>query len=147
MPAIPVRWGERTFESLLLRPHEIERARRVCLLLVGIVLLSLADLALTITHLRTIGMLEANPIAAFLISSTQSWVMLSAYKVGTVGACVMLLYQTRRHSASELASWFGVAVLAGMSVVWHLYSHEMEQPEIMQMLHSGAICERWLFLD
>lgn len=147
MLAIPIRWGDQTLETLLLQPHEIERARRVCLLLFGIVLLSLADLVLTITHLRTIGMLEANPIASFLISSTQSWVTLSVYKIMTVGTCVLLLYQARRHYSCEIASWFGIMVLAGISVTWHLYTIEMEQPEIMQMLQSGGICEQWLLLD
>ena len=54
------------------------RERRVGILLVSIIVLSAADLLLTIAHLQTIGMIEANPIAAFLIRTTASAWILSA---------------------------------------------------------------------
>ena len=73
------------------------RPRRVSWLLAGVLLLSLIDLLLTIVHLRSVGMVEANPIAAFLIRSTQSVWVLSAYKLVTVGICLSLLYRLRRH--------------------------------------------------
>ena len=46
-----------------------DRSRRVILLIVGIVVLSLADLIVTLWHLTSVGMAEANPIAAWIIAA------------------------------------------------------------------------------
>lgn len=48
------------------------RSRRVIVLLAAIIVLSAADLAITLFHLKTMGMMEANPIARFLIEQTSS---------------------------------------------------------------------------
>ena len=45
-----------------------DRSRRVILLIVGIAVLSLADLIVTLWHLTSVGMAEANPIAAWIIT-------------------------------------------------------------------------------
>lgn len=54
-------------------------------LIVGIILLSLGDLAVTLIHLRSTGMMDANPIAGYFIRLTQSVSALAAHKMLTVG--------------------------------------------------------------
>lgn len=121
------------------------------MLLIAIVVLSLADLAVTLTHLQTIGMAEANPLAAFLIDSTGSSWVLGIYKCLTVAVCVMLLYRARRHVQGEIASWLGLIILVGVSVLWYLYTdaytdadtNSLETVQIAQTMHGDA----WLMLD
>lgn len=128
------------------------RARRVNVLLIGILLLSAGDLALTLGHLRTTGMAEANPVAAFLIRSTDSAGALVAFKTLSVAICVSLLYWFRRHRAGEMAAWCGLTILAGMSVMWHAYSTSMESPEALRLVQAGQLGQLgagdgWLMLD
>jgi len=122
------------------------RARRVTVLLAGVVLLSVADLMVTLAHLRSTGMVEANPIAAYLIRTTQSPWVLGGYKCVTVGVCVALLYRLRRFAAGEAAAWCAVGILAVMSVVWRSYSGQMdavEEVRVVQAEDEGG----WLHLE
>lgn len=115
-------------------------------LLVGIIILSIADLVITLEHLQSFGMVEANPIAAWIIRSTQSAWVLGAYKSITVGICVTLLYRLRRHRVGELAAWCALVILTGLSVMWHTYTEEMESPLEIQTVQAGA-GDLWLTLD
>jgi hypothetical protein len=127
-------------------PVAERRARRVLVLLVGILVLSLADLMVTLEHLRTIGMLEANPIAAYLIRTTRSPWVLSAYKCLTVGICVTLLHRLRHHRSGELAAWCAMGILTVMSVLWHTYSQELGSTAHLQTVQADH-GEQWLRLD
>ena len=126
--------------------HVRRRARRVHFLLIGILLLSAGDLALTLGHLQTTGMAEANPIAAFVIRSTDSAAGLVIFKSLTVAICVTLLYCFRRHRAGEIAAWCGLAILAAMSVMWHAYSTSMESPAAIRLVQA-SYGDDWLTLD
>ncbi|MCZ6446554.1 MAG: hypothetical protein ACE10B_08295 [Phycisphaerales bacterium] len=55
-----------------------DRPRRVVVLIVGIILLSLGNVATTLIFLRSTGMMEANPIAGYFIRLTQSVSALAA---------------------------------------------------------------------
>jgi hypothetical protein len=129
------------------RRLNLNRPRRVTVLLMGVMVLSLADLIVTLAHLRSIGMMEANPIAAFIIRSTQSPISLIAFKALSVGVCVALLYRIRRHVEGEFAAWFAVAILAFMSFQWHSYTRHLDNPELYRLVQNGAYGERWLVLD
>lgn len=122
------------------------RARRVVLLIAGIMLLSLADLVITITHLQSLGMVEANPIAAYLIRTTGSPIVLTAYKTLTVAICVAVLYRLRRHHLGELGAWLSVLILGGMCLVWHDYTERLNEMDDF-MLVKASQSENWLFLD
>ncbi|HWB19913.1 MAG TPA: DUF5658 family protein [Phycisphaerales bacterium] len=129
-----------------LPPKVLKRSRRVQVLLLGILILSLADLAVTMTHLKTTGMMEANPIAEYLIKYTQSPGALIAFKLSTVGVCMLLLHRLRFHWEGEAAAWVAVIILAGMSIMWHTYSQEYDDPAtvtVAQYDHSG----NWLRFD
>jgi len=122
------------------------RARRVIVLLGGIIVLSLADLIVTVGHLRSIGMVEANPIAAYLIRVTQSPWVLAEFKCLTVGICVALLYRLRRRVAGEVGAWCAVVILAALAILWHTYSTELESPVEMGSVRAEQ-GEQWLQLD
>ena len=102
--------------------EQTHRSQRVTWLLIGVVLLSLADLFLTITYLTTVGMSEGNPIAVWLLHSTNSIWPLALYKIATVAICVSLLYFNRYKRQSELASWCAMIILVALSIWWNQYS-------------------------
>lgn len=122
------------------------RSRRMMILITSIIVLSIADLVVTVTHLRTIGMIEANPIAAYLIVTYQSAWVLAGYKLLTVGVCIVALYSIRERILGEVAAWASVCILVGMAVVWHLYAAELDQPEAYEMVKYASVDEQWLFL-
>jgi hypothetical protein len=123
-----------------------DRSRRVNLLIVGIVLLSLGDLLITITYLQSTGMLEANPIAGYIIRVTGSVSILAAYKALTVGICVGLLYRLRRLVEGEVAAWCAVSILALMSFQWYHYARQFDTTDL-ELARSVGFGEEWLMLD
>jgi len=114
------------------------RSRRVIVLITGIIILSVADLAVTLEFLQAKWMIEANPIAAYLIRSTQSPWALAAFKMLTVGICVFLLYRLRHKAAGEAAAWLAVAILAIMSLMWHSYSTHFDGPDDILLVQSDV---------
>lgn len=110
------RAGERT-------KAERRRALRVWMLLGVIVLLSVADLYMTLAHLRSAGMGEDNPLARFVMSYG-SPVLLGAWKAACVClACLILIVARFRHSA-EIACWVCCCVLTALTIRWAHYSTE-----------------------
>ncbi len=122
------------------------RSRRVLVLIGAIIMLSMADLLVTLLHLQSIGMVEGNPIAAYLIRSTGSAWALAVFKGRTVAVCATLLYCTRRDIRGEIASWLALVILVGVLVMWHFYTQATDNLEVVriaQILHG----EDWLILD
>ena len=115
------------------------RPRRVVVLLVGVVLLSLADLLITLAYVQANWMMEANPLAAWIIRHTESasvgltTVALGAFKIGTMSVCVLVLYRLRRFVAGEVAAWTAVGVLAIMSVMWHHYAAHFDEADAVML--------------
>ncbi len=114
---------------------------------VGVVVLSLADLIVTLLHLRSRGMMEANPIAAWIIGHTGSVSLLAAYKAVTVCVCVGLLYRLRRHVEGEVAAWCAVMILALVSFHWYQYAREIDGLLDIELARQGAYGKDWLILD
>ncbi len=127
----------RRFENSGFLPTADGRARRVLVLLIGVIVLSGADLLITLAYLQANWMMEANPIAAWIIRNAQSPGMtaaaLAAFKVGTVTICVALLYRLRRSVAGEAAAWIAVGVLVVMSVMWHNYAANFEETDVVML--------------
>lgn len=103
------------------------RAARVLLLLGCILILSGADLLLTIIHLQHFGLAESNPIVVFLIESFQSLWVLAAFKVATVALCMGFLFRARYHVAGEYGAWVATIILAIVLLVWQDYSDITEE--------------------
>lgn len=125
----------------------VRRSRRVICLLLGIVLLSAGDLVATITHLQTIGMVEANPIARWLIDTTRSPWALAVYKIASVSICVTLLYRLRHHAQGEIAAWTGALILMALVVYWGIYAEAAVQAHTLVFVHyPEARPDHWIIL-
>jgi hypothetical protein len=99
------------------------RTARMTGLLAGILLLSFADLYMTLVHLRGLGMAEANPVARGIMAFN-SPAALVAWKAATVGLAVGILFDARRRRAAELAAMFCCAILVVLALRWaHYNSH------------------------
>jgi hypothetical protein len=98
----------------------LSRETRVVSLILAVCAMSLADLVMTLTHLTTIGMLEANPIARWIMQM-QSPSLLVLWKVGTLGVAVAILLRARRLTCGEIAAWICAAVLLWLMVRWSVY--------------------------
>jgi uncharacterized membrane protein len=121
------------------------RSRRVVVLLAGVVILSLADLVITLEHLRSFGMFEANPIAAYIVRATGSPWALASFKVVTVATCVALLFRARRHGAGEAAAWCALAIMTALSFWWSSYASALESPIDLHLVQQHGPDE-WLRL-
>lgn len=124
-----------------------DRSRRVVLLIVGVVVLSLADLGVTLLHLKSRGMMEANPVAAWIIAHTGSGAFLTLYKAVTVAICVGLLFHLRRHVEGEIGAWCAILILAAVSFQWYQYTREIAVVTDITLARQGAYGEDWLILD
>jgi hypothetical protein len=118
------------------------RSCRVLALLAAIVMLSLADLLMTLTHLTHYGMIEANPVARGIMRYG-SPAILVAWKLATVGLAVGILFWARRRRAAELAAAFCCCVLLWLTARWSVYNGEIAAlPDTML---TGQIDEgRWV---
>ena len=128
------------------RPAGCRRPHRVTVLLIGIIALSIGDLVVTLTHLQTVGMMEANPLAAFIIRSTESPWALSIYKAITVGISVFLIYLLRRRVEGEVAAWCGVMILVAMTLMWGFYAAHLGDLESVRLAQT-SFDTGWLRLD
>lgn len=115
-------------------------------LLAAIVVLSIADLVITMTHLTTTGMAEANPLAVWLIETTQSPWSIMLLKALSVGTTVLVLYKLRQRVQGEIGSWCGVAILVMVSFFWHTYSESFADPQTVSLAQAGGYGEGWVRL-
>lgn len=100
------------------------RANRVVLLLWAILLMSLGDLALTLTFATSTGMVETNPIARAVMSHGSTAAII-IWKLATVAVCIIILYIFRARRASELAAWICFFVLTALSFHWMGYANRV----------------------
>ena len=114
--------NEQCIQTNVSSQADAKRCERVKWLLFGIVMLSVADLVLTVSYLTTVGMSEGNPIAVWLLQATNSVWALGMYKAITVTICVSLLYRTRFQRQGELAAWCAMLILVALSIWWNQYS-------------------------
>lgn len=118
------------------------RPRRVALLVAAIIVMSLGDLALTLTYLQHLGMAEMNPLARLVIGF-QSPALLAVWKLATVAACVSILLWKSSTRSAELGAWLGAMILCGLMLHWRSYV-KLAPPipaSVAAHVHSGD--ERW----
>lgn len=133
-----------TLRHPLLRiPSGADRPKRVVILLIAIVLLSLADLYITITYLMHFGMFEANPIARLVMDYHEPWGVV-AWKLGTVAIAGGILFHIRTHRLAEFAAWLGLFVLVWLTFQWVSYIDGVEEltPQLAAM--TGDATGRWV---
>lgn len=95
-------------------------------MLVVLILLSLTDLALTMTYVVGFGMFEANPVVLSIIGDGSPLVMVT-WKLGTLLATVTILFACRRFWQAELGTGLGVVVMSALLVHWQGYIVEAEK--------------------
>jgi hypothetical protein len=128
----------------VLRGLQSGRSRRVLVLIAGIIVLSVVDLIITLTHLKGAGMAEANPLARFVINATGSPISLASFKLLTVLVCVGLLYKVRRTVQAELAAWCALGILACMSAMWFSYSRNLDSPMEVKLAQTSGVRGDWV---
>lgn len=119
------------------RHHWTRRDLRFVCYALAIVLMSLADLKMTLAYATTVGMTEVNPIARFLmvyggVCSIVLW------KSATVVCGVFILWRIRRHRAAEVGAWICCGILAALCVHWFRYNEQVTTlaAEVMHLHES-----------
>lgn len=122
-----------------------ERRCRMACLVVVIVVLSLADLLLTLTYSTTCGMTEVNPVAQ-LFMAHGSVLGLVLWKFATVGLSAALFWRMRNHRTAELGAWLGVMVMTWLTCHWISYNAEVSgyTPAIQQLADTND--SRWVVM-
>ncbi len=101
---------------------EAVRPRRVALLALAMILMGLADLQLTLTYMRSAGMLELNPLARAMVDLGGA-PQLIRFKLFSIAASAGLLYLMRRHSLAERCAWVSCAALLLLTAHWVHYNN------------------------
>lgn len=122
------------------------RTTRVCLLAVFIAAASMVDLHLTLTHLRTVGMIEANPLARLLIEQNCVW-LLCGWKVLSVGLALAIFVAHARRRTCEAAAWFCAGVMVWLMLQWIGYSQQIGA--LTPVLHQLAQTDgsQWVVMN
>lgn len=132
-----------------LDPASRARGRRLALLMLAIVLMSVVDLLCTIIYMRTSGMVEMNPLARLMIA-VGDLQQLVFFKLGTMVVCCGSLYLARRHARAEGAAWICTSVLLLLTVHWINYNQHVSgfTNDLAVLALSEGECEpRWIKLD
>lgn len=131
--------------SALRDPRALQRGRtrRVTILLGAILLLSLGDLALTLTHLTQAGMLEANPVAR-LVMAYNSPALLAAWTMLSVGLAVGILFYARRRALAEAAAWFCFLVLTWLTFRWAMYNQQISDLARYNAAFTSTVGVEWV---
>lgn len=100
------------------------RANRVALLVLLIAVLSLADLFMTMEHLRGVGMSEANPIARMVMSYNSPAILVS-WKLATILLTSLIFLMARTRRLAEIGCCVCLCALVWLTVRWLNYSDEI----------------------
>ncbi len=119
------------------------RERRVFLLVFLVFMLSLGDLANTMTYLRWMGMEEMNPIAAFVIKSG-SMFSLVLFKLGSVLTCISIILLVRHRWQGEFAAWIAAMVLIALTCYWSVYSADALKYQDSRVMSQARASEYWI---
>lgn len=122
---------------------ERRRALRVWMLMLAIVLMSVADLYMTLTHLNSVGMGEANPIARWVIGYGSPW-LLGIWKFGCIGLACLIFAIARHRWSGEVACWACFAVLTGLTLHWMAYSAEASALTPQMHLIAAGEASNWV---
>ncbi|MBL8746785.1 MAG: hypothetical protein JNK58_10565 [Phycisphaerae bacterium] len=117
-----------TIPTCLRHACETARSRRVTFLIVAMTMMGIADLMCTLTYMRTSGMLEANPLARFILTTgavdggSEQLVM---FKALTILLSCGTLYIARRHRQAELSAWVCTAMMCVLTIHWINYNRSV----------------------
>lgn len=114
------------------------RGLRVVILLLATFLMGVADLALTLTYVTSMGMVELNPLARFIMEhgSVQA---VALFKFGAMTINGGILYVFRQRRIAEIAAWICFLVMAALSIKWGMYASHMSS--FASELHETMIVD------
>jgi len=133
-------------------PHALAPARpaasrslRVTLLAAAMLLMGLADLQLTLTYMRSVGLIELNPIAREMveIGGARQLVM---YKLLSIAMSAGVLYLLRRHALAERCAWASCALLLALTMHWVRYNDAAIENPAAAVAQLAAPDHRWVTL-
>jgi len=121
------------------------RRRRVALLVVAMVLMGLADLQLTLTYMRSVGMIELNPLARAMVDLGGA-PQLIRFKLLSIALSAGLLYLMRRHSIAERCAWLSCAALLFLTFHWVRYNDRPVTPDssVAALAQIDVADHRWV---
>ncbi len=96
------------------------RGCRVAVLMAAVAVMSLADLAMTLTYLNHVGMIESNPLARIVMHGGGPGSLI-AWKLASTALAVGILLRLRRRGIAEVAAVLCCAVLVWLMVRWVAY--------------------------
>lgn len=100
-----------------LRGPWLGRSRRVTILLAATLVMSVADLAMTLTYTTSVGMMEVNPIARAVMEMNSPW-MLALWKLATAGLGLGILFRFRAKPNAEVAAWVCCVAMVALTLHW-----------------------------
>ncbi len=98
----------------------LTRPARIFYLVVAAWLMGLADLAITMTYLTSVGMYEGNPVARYVIGLGSPAIVV-AFKLGTMLVTSWIVLAQRRRWQAEMVAWVSVVVLGMLTAHWLNY--------------------------
>ena len=117
----------------------VDRPHRVVYMAVAAALLSAADLAKSLFYLTSCGLVEANPVSAWVMSWGSAWAVVG-WKCATAGVFVGAVLLARRRLSAEIACAVGVVALVFVQLAWIGYAEAALQTggELAEM-HPGRV--------
>ena len=119
------------------------RPRRVTILLIATAVMCLGDLALTLTYITSMGMVETNPIArAVMASNSPSFVVL--WKLATMVLGLGILFWARRTKGAEVAAWLCYLIMCGLCVHWSGFAEAVSDSPLDYTAIASLDDPRWV---
>ena len=137
LPAMPAWLATHLGRAPVLTDHSRGRARRVVLLVVATVLISLADLYMTLLYATSVGLHEANPLARAVMLYNCPWVVV-AFRLLTIGLFGLVLFRARHRPIAELASWLCVVTMVWLAFRWEAYNASAVELTGPMLLATGT---------
>ncbi|MHC4975194.1 MAG: DUF5658 family protein [Planctomycetota bacterium] len=122
-----------------------ERPARVTLLLAAICALGVYDLMHTLMYMKTIGMVELNPLARYMVE-TGGEQQLVLFKLFSLALSCGILYFLRRTRPAEICACAGFVVMVVLTVYWFVYNgHVVQLAEVWQNTNPSHD-PRWVYV-
>lgn len=107
------------------------------ILVAATVLVSLADLYMTMVYATTVGMHEANPLARALMLYNCPWIVV-AFRMLTIALFGLVLMRARHRPISEVAAWVCMAAMAWLAFRWEAYNRSAADVTGAMLLADGS---------
>lgn len=102
------------------------RATRVLLLLGTALIVSVADLVMTLKFVTSVGMIEANPIARWIMRYGDATGLTMFKMILTLASLGTIFYFRKRRSA-EIAAWVAFVIMLALSLRWFNFVSAVQQ--------------------